>query len=737
MTTVGLTRFFPRRAALTILFALSGCGGGSSSNVPSPAPEPAATLSVSGSSAQVLAGGKPIVLTATASANAGILNWTLGAGNPGSLSASSGSSVTYLPPATKSDAAATPLTITVSGAGVSKIYSLTLFPDPGPAGLSLIAGKVGGNGQLDAAGTAARFLPIAGFDSDAAGNLLVAAFTSGRNTIRKVTPGGVVSTVIDSADGYVDGPAATAMLSGPTSVAPGAAGNWFVVDKNGIRTISPGGVVATLTTAFNNFSAQPKPDGLGYRDNSGTRIVADGAGGLFVMERSRISKVSAGGTVTEFAGALDALNQVVDGQGSAARFWGMRDIAIDKAGNLFVIDGNAVRKITPGGLVSTLAGAAEQTVGGPLDGSGSAARFQLPSSLTVDAGGNVLVLDDTLQSLDYNTVPYPTKFVLKALRKITPAGGVSTFKTGLVRINSVRTDPSGRSILAGAAELSTLDSGNNLLTLAGQADDTFVDLDGVGAQARLPRPQYIAADATGTLFVIEQGARDVVGQAETGLLLRKITSDGAVTTLAGHGAWWGQPGGASLPLTIPTGIALDRQGNIYISEGSTYGALNILVGGGSIVKITPSGAMSIFAGKHHDGGLRPGAGGDGIGEAAVFLEPRLIGFDADGNLYVDDGAIRKITPDRVVTTVSALPPGFGADADGNVYVRDGTTVTRVAAGGARTVVAGVAGQPGNLLGALPGSLYAQLFERGALVRTGPASFAVVSGSAIIKLVLPH
>jgi hypothetical protein len=730
---------FPRwLAAAAVLLALSACGGGSSPAPAPPAPPgPPATLTLSGSSAQALAGGKPVALTAAASANAGTLNWTLGAGNPGSLSASSGASVTYLPPAAVT--ANTPVTVTVSGTGVTKSFALTLYPDPGPAGLALIAGNVGGYGQIDEAGTAARFLPIHGFASDAQSNLFVAAFEpqdGGRTTIRKVTPAGVVSTIIDSTQGYVDGPAASARLSGPTSVAAGADGTVFVVDKNGIRTISTSGVVGTLTTAFNNFANQPEPGSLGYRDNSATRIVADGAGGLYVMERSRISKVSASGSVTEFAGKLDALYQLVDGQGSAARFWYLRGIAIDKAGNLFVIDGSAVRKITPGGLVSTLAGAPEQTVGGPLDGIGSAARFLAPSSLTVDARGDVLVLDDTSQTIVYPTPFAPTTIIIKALRRVTPAGEVSAGITGITQWGAVGIDASGRIVLAGDAYLIRQDASGSYVGEAGKRDDTVLDIDGPYYLARLAHPQYIAADSAGTLYVIEQGGRDVTGRLETGLFLRKIAIDGTVTTLSGRGTWWGKPGTGAVPLTNPSGITVDRLGNLYISEASVFSNLNIIVGGGTIVKITPDGVASVFAGKHNDT-LQPSARVDGVGAAAVLLNPTLLGFDADGNLYADDGAIRKITPDRVVTTVSALPAGFGADADGNIYVRDGTTVTRVAANGVRTVVAGVPGQPGNKLGALPGSLYAQLQERGALVRTGPASFAVISGSAILELVLPH
>ena len=100
-----------------------------------------------------------------------------------------------------------------------------------------------------------------------------------------------------------------------------------------------------------------------------------------------------------------------DGTGSAARFFGPGGVAVDAAGNVYVGDTNnsTIRKITPAGVVSTLAGSAGSV--GSIDGTGSAARFFNPFGVAVDAAGNLFVADDNN----------------KSIRKITPAGVVTTF----------------------------------------------------------------------------------------------------------------------------------------------------------------------------------------------------------------------------------------------------------------------------------------------------------------------
>src|SRR5471030_2496360 len=190
-------------ALLAVL--LAACGGGSGDTPPAAPATPATpvppTLTLVASSTRLLAGSKPVGLSATVSST-DTISWTLSAGAPGSLSASSGASVNYLPPASVGSATAV-VTATASAGGVSKAISFTVYPDPGPAGLSLIAGGIGAYRIQDGSGTAALFNQINAVVGGSDGNQYVADRDATRRAVRKVTPASVAAAV-DSGDDASD-----------------------------------------------------------------------------------------------------------------------------------------------------------------------------------------------------------------------------------------------------------------------------------------------------------------------------------------------------------------------------------------------------------------------------------------------------------------------------------------------------------------------------------------------------
>lgn len=498
--------------------------------------------------------------------------------------------------------------------------------------LALFAGNLGGAGNSDGIGAAASFFAPRGAATDSVGNVYVTDFFN--HTIRKITPAGVVSTLAGVAGvfGSADGTGAAARFYYPWGVASDSAGNVYVADAGNstLRKITPTGVVSTL---------------------AGT------------------------------AGSIGS----ADGIGAAARFYDPRGVATDSAGNVYVVDcyNHTIRKITPAGVVSTLAGAAG--VFGNADGAGAAASFYYPQGVATDSLGNVYVTDTGNSTL----------------RKITPAGVVSTFgAVGLFASGGVATDSMDN--------VYVVDTGNSYVlkitpagvvsTLAGVAGSSG-SADGTGIAARFDRPAGVATDSTGNVYVVDTDNH----------ILRKITPAGLVSTLAGTARVSGSVDGigALSSFNQPLGVATDSAGNVYVADYGNH----------TIRKITSAGVVSTFAGTAG----RIGSA-DGTGAAASFYGPRGLATDSTGNVYVADTnnrTVRKITPEgMVVTLAGAAAPfttpsgsadgtgtaarfssfhGVATDSAGNVYVADtdNHTIRKITAAGVVSTLAGSAGNPGS------------------------------------------
>lgn len=201
------------------------------------------------------------------------------------------------------------------------------------------------------------------------------------------------------------------------------AGNVYVADKNNhtVRKVTPAGAVSTLA---GSAGTPGSADGTGTAAtfNGPGAIAVDGAGNVYVTdENPTVRKITPAGIVTTLAGAAGRVG-AVDGAGSVASFRSLLGIAVDASGNLLVSDaGNAtIRRVTPSGVVSTVAGTALAT--GSVDGSASTARFTLPAGIAVDLIGNVFVADPGTRTV----------------RRIDPAGNVTTIGGVADRLRGVR-----------------------------------------------------------------------------------------------------------------------------------------------------------------------------------------------------------------------------------------------------------------------------------------------------------
>jgi hypothetical protein len=248
-------------------------------------------------------------------------------------------------------------------------------------------------------------------------------------------------------------------------VAVDRAGNIFVADSgnNGIRKVTPAGVVTTLAGNSsikdqNGYPARGSADGTGSdaRFNFPRGVAADGAGNIYVADtyNHTIRKVTPVGMVTTLAGDSSIQDQsgypaggYADGTGSAARFDHPTGVAVDGVGNVYVADlgNNTIRKVTPAGVVTTLAGLAQfddsgyPCCGGSADGTGSVVRFNHPFGVAVDNVGDIYVGDS-----DNGTIRkgYPQRRLLSF--------GASFYLTG-GNFDFVLTGPTGRLVVVEAS----------------------------------------------------------------------------------------------------------------------------------------------------------------------------------------------------------------------------------------------------------------------------------------------
>lgn len=263
-------------------------------------------------------------------------------------------------------------------------------------GITIIAGKSGAGGSADGTGSQARFRFPHGVATDAAGNIYVA--DSGNNTIRRITPDGIVTTLAGVAGtiGSSNGTGSQARFNYPAGLAVDGLGNIFVADlfNSTIRRVTSNGIVTTIA---GQAGVQGSADGKGSRAlfNVPISVTVDHKDNVYVadMMNNAIRKITPTGVVTTFAGRMSYTAGDTDGIGETARFYHPDGLATDSAGNLYVSDaGNqTVRRITPDGAVTTIAGLDGQF--GFTDGTGSSARFWHPAGLAVDRFGSLYVTD--------------------------------------------------------------------------------------------------------------------------------------------------------------------------------------------------------------------------------------------------------------------------------------------------------------------------------------------------------
>ena len=599
--------------------------------------------------------------------------------------------------------------------------------------------------------TAATVRDPMGLAFDAAGNLYIA--DAGNHRIRKVTPAGVISTVAGTGTaGYSgdEGPAEYAGINYPRGLTLDPSGNLYIADCNNhrIRKVTPGGIITTvagtgvsgyptdgvaptastvpypydvlvdpegnLLIAQNSYGSIRKVNfttntitSVGYAScaaglafDNGYLYVAESCGNRVSRYDSNYSQVSVAGGyyVSGFSGDGGPATSALLSQPTTVLFDGNHNMYIydtgnrrirfvsaatgnigtfagsgmigdggpatdasladpmhavaDSAGNVYIADVNnrRVRKVDAAtGIITTYAGNGSTTYSG--DNMPATSAGITIGDIALDANDNLLIASGS------------------RIRRVDAATGIITLIAG-GSVNLAPMNDGGPALGAGfTASSIAVDRDNNIYigdtanhrvrmidaatqiisTVAGSGTTEYFGEDVPALEGSVLKPLAIAVDAQKNIYIGDM----------TGYRVRKVDrSTGLIRTIAGVGVsgYSGDGGPATSAALVPRGIAVDAQGNVYASSGGKFDS------SASVRKITPAGIISTFA-----GGLVAGFSGDGGPAASALLSrPRAISVDRNGNIYISDtgnGRIRKVLAPQADVTA----PAVGASPPGRIY----------------------------------------------------------------------
>ena len=538
-------------------------------------------------------------------------------------------------------------------------------PPAAPAStLAIFAGSIIDSGNVDGQGATARFdVPAAIAVHPVTGMVYVA--DAGNWTIRQVTPGGLVTTLAGAPRqfGFVDGVGSSARFGTVTALAVDASGVVYAADSEhfSIRRIEPDGRVTTWAGTGQRGTADGVRTGASFYNI--TALAIDPFSNLYVGDEYAIRKITPAGVVTTVAGQFGRLG-LADGPGTSALLASaVYGLAADRSGNVSILEAGRLRKLGTDGILSTILGGEPRVI---LN----------PAGLAVDPDGSLYVSDA----------------ITHTIFRVSPEGQVfspavaGTGQAGVqdgARASATLRQPAiawgqGRLFMAEPFDnvVRSVDLASGaIVTLAGTpAPNLQPELaDGLGPAARFVFISQLVADGLGNLFV-NDNAR-----------IRKVAPSGQVSTLS------------TAFLGSVNALAADTPGNLYVAQGllcSDPGIRNLYPCGLKLHAIAPSGTSAL------------------LHETSEPLIPSALARDPDGNLYVavpgpgtPTGRIVRVAPNGNASTFwTGAASGLAVDPAARVlYVADASrhVIVRITLGGEATVIDGRLDERGNSDGAGP------------------------------------
>ena len=547
---------------------------------------------------------------------------------------------------------------------------------------------------------------------DTAGNVFIV--DAGNQRVRRVSPDGIITTVAGGGSSVLGdgGPATKGQLNYPNSIAVDSRGNLFIGEFGRVRKISTDGTIITVVGGGSDAPGDGGP-ATSARLSTVIRVAVDGAGSLFVADENydedaesygyRIRRVSPNGIISTLS--------------SIAQHCCYQDMTADAAGNLFVAAGPVVLKVSSDGAQTVVAGNGTYGIPSGDGGPATQARLNNPTAVAVNAGGDLFIADNggsIVRKVTQDGIIRSVASIPGSMPLVSGDGGPATSAKlqlavpGMTSQGGLAMDNAGNLYIAetGAHRVRKVSPSGTITTVAGigaprcsgpsPAACLPLGDGGPAISAALSYPTSVAVDSAGNLFIADT----------SNLRVRKVSSDGIITTVAGNGSVPPWPltvsdgGPATDTPMMPFHVAVDGADNLFIAEPSLS----------DVRKVSPDGIISTA--------LSPGRGLPSFG----FLSAATV--DRTGNLFVgghvcdnDDScslSIRKVSPAGNITTIVVASPlsiqpgssvgdggpaigarlGFvsalAVDAAGNVFISDllGQRIRKIDLSGIITTVGG-------------------------------------------------